>query len=414
MNPKLPLLLFFSMSLCFTSLHAEEKSPDWNNDTLTGDWNGARASLYKAGVDIGLTHRSGVLSNVSGGLERGTAWLGHSEIRADFDLEKLLGWDSTHVFLLYHSQLGSKFNTRYIGSAAGVDSDEVATNTAQFYMAYLQKNFFEEKLSVLFGLYAIDGAFNLNDSADIFTLPATGIAAEIATTAENGAPAFPIGDLMLHVKAYSPSKDFYMQAALADAVPGDPNNPRGTHIKLGNNEGSLAIAELAYSPQAADDEAENFNKTAIGYWRYSNQFDALDGLGTRHKSQGFYALAEQTLFHENGSKTQGLAGFARFGVASEKVNAIDWTGAVGLRYRGLIAGRDDDVAGIAATLSHASTGFRSTGDFDSHETIYEITYRAQVKPWLTVQPLAQAIINPGFDPNVKNAYVIGARVAIEF
>ena len=124
-------------------------------------------------------------------------------------------------------------------------------------------------------------------------------------------------------------------------------------------------------------------------------------------------LSEQTLWREADSKSQSLAGFVRFGVASESVNALDWTGSVGLRYRGLIAGRDDDAAGIAVTLNHAGNDFRNSGDFNRLETDVELTYRAQIKPWLAIQPTIQGIINPGLDPSIKDAWIIGTRVEIE-
>lgn len=131
-------LFLFSAS---AYVYSEEKLPAWNGDTLTGNWGSLRDNLYKLGVNIGLTHKSDVLSNVSGGLKRGSAWEGHTEMRANFDLEKLLGWDSTGAYIHFHSNLGSKFNTNYIGGVIGVDNIEVATNTAQFDHAWLQKFF---------------------------------------------------------------------------------------------------------------------------------------------------------------------------------------------------------------------------------------------------------------------------------
>ena len=136
----LSLLLLIFSGVGITSNVQENASPDWKNDTLSGDWSGLRGRLYKAGIDVGIVHKSDVFANVSGGLKRGSAWLGHSEVSADFDLEKLFGWDATSFSLLYHSNLGSKFNKHYVGSLAGVDNIEVLTNTAQFYYAYLQKS----------------------------------------------------------------------------------------------------------------------------------------------------------------------------------------------------------------------------------------------------------------------------------
>jgi porin len=417
LNKKIILFqCWLALVICLTThlAHAEEETlPDWKSDTLTGDWNGLRGTLYKTGVDVGLTHKSDFLANVSGGLKRGSAWIGHSEIRAEFDLEKLLGWDATSAYFHYHSDLGSKFNTHYVGGIVGVDNIEVATNTAQFYHAWIQKKFFAEKLSVLFGLYPIDSEFYVTETSGLFLQPPYGMANELALTGANGPPIFPIGALATRVKMLSPNKNFYVQAALADGVPSDPDNQRGTHIKLGKHDGTLSIIELGYAPENTDEAAENFNKTALGFWRYSANFDDIDGLGGRSKSQGAYVLSEQSLFHESGSKTQGLTGFVRFGVASKEVNALDWTGSLGLRYRGLVAGRDDDIAGLAVTLNHAGNDFRNSGNFNRQETDLELTYRVQIKPWLAVQPTIQGIINPGLDPSIKDAWIIGTRVEIE-
>lgn len=177
---------------------------------------------------------------------------------------------------------------------------------------------------------------------------------------------------------------------------------------------SLSIIELGYSPATDENEGTgNFNKTAIGFWRYTAKFDDIDGLGGRGKSQGAYMLSEQSLFHETGSKIQGLAGFARFGVASENVNVLDWSASLGARYRGLISGRDDDLIDLAINISHASKDYRNTGNFKCQETGLELIYRAKVKSWLAIQLTIQGIINPSLDSNIKDAWAVGTRVELE-
>lgn len=408
-------ILLFILSIASLSAAAEEDSaPNWRSDTLTGDWNGLRGKLYKAGVDVGITHKSDWLAIVSGGLQRGSAWLGHSEIRANFDLEKLLGWDSTSAYFHYHSDLGSKFNAHYIGSVVGLDNIEVSTNTTQFYQAWVEKNFLADKLSLLFGLYVVDSEFYVTETSSLFLQPPYGMANELALTGINGPPIFPVGAIAMRIKALSPNKEFYVQGVVADGVPGDPSNPRGTHIKLGRGDGSLSIVELGYSPAIDENEdTENFNKTAIGFWRYTAKFDSIDGLGDRGKSQGAYVFSEHSYLHETGSKTQGLAGFVRFGVASENVNILDWSGSLGARYRGIISGRDDDLVGLAITINHAGKDYRNTGNFKRQETELELTYRAQIKPWLAIQPTIQGILNPGLDSNIKDAWIVGTRVELE-
>ena len=210
--------------------------------------------------------------------------------------------------------------------------------------------------------------------------------------------------------------------ALTDGVPGNPNNQRGTHIRLDKGDGTFSIVELGYTPQADTPQteaegvepAQPINRTAIGYWRYSGQFDAIDGSGGRHVNQGIYLFAERSLWNEAAHPSQGLAAFIRFGVASPSVNQENWSGSLGLQYRGLIPQRDNDIAGVAVTVNHASNAYRLTNHSESHEANFEATYRAQITPYFAVQPTFQVITNPNMDPSIESAWVLGSRFEVEF
>jgi porin len=209
---------------------------------------------------------------------------------------------------------------------------------------------------------------------------------------------------------------------LTDGVPGNPLNPHGTHIRLDKGDGTLAVAELGYTPE--NDGTGAISKTAIGLWRYTarasdlKEVDALGNLLQRF-DQGAYILAERTLVAEQGNPGQGLSGFVRFGVVNKNVSQADWSGSLGLNYHGLFDGRDDDAAGIAVTTSHASSKYRDSqfllgNATDSSESVVELTYRAQLQPWLALQPTIQYIRNPNMDAILENAWVMGARVEIGF
>lgn len=434
--------MMLASALASTSHAEEEAAPDWNATKLTGDWGGKRTELYNKGISLEFTHKSDVLSNVSGGLQRGTAWLGHTEARAKFDLQKLLGWYTTTGYVHFHSQLGSKFNAHYVGSFMGVSNIEASPNTAQFAHAWLQKSFADDSLSVLAGLYQIDSEFYVTDTSGLFLEPPYGMANDLAQTGVKGPPIFPVGALALRVKYNSPGKNVYVQAAVTDGVPGsqDPN-ARGTQIRLDKGDGTLAIVEFGYTPQQDEppfaaakpgeliepelkvhEEHETFNKTAIGFWRYSARFASWADLQPIYTSRGMYFLAERSLMVEPGHPAQGLAGFVRFGTASKDVNQADWTASLGLRYHGLLERRDDDIAGIAVTFNHASPLYRvSTVPVSTtSETQIEATYRAQLNPWFALQPTVQYIIHPGMGATdlagavMKNAWMIGVRAEINF
>ena len=421
-----------SVLACFANfaIAEEEKSPDWNTETLTGDWGGTRTNLYDKGITLEFGHKSDVLHNMSGGAKRGTAWMGSTEALASIDMEKLAGWGGTSASIHYHSQLGSKFGRDYVGGFSGVDNIETGTNTAQFYQAWIQKNFANDSLSILGGLYPIDSEFYVTDTSGVFIQPPYGMSNELAQSGLNGPPVFPLGALALRIKYTSPEKAFYLQGAVTDGVPSDPDNPHGTHIRLNQGDGTLSIVEFGYTPpqnESAPDatksgeheESEFFNKTAIGYWRYSARFDDLidvDAAGNplRRISQGAYFLAERTLMAEKNHPSQGLSGFVRFGTASKDIHQADWTGSLGLRYHGLIDNRDDDIAGIAVTVNHASNKYRLANSAESSQTDIEATYRAQIKPWLALQPTLQYIQNPNMDPAIQSAWVAGVRTEINF
>jgi porin len=395
-----------------TASAAEDNCANWNESTLSGDWGGTRSGLCEKGVTVELTHKSDLLANTSGGVARGAVALMNTEAAVSMDLDKLAGWGGTSAFIQYHVQHGNRSINAYSGSFAGVTNIETGTSTGQFFQAWVQKNFSDDKLSLLAGLYAIDSEFYVNDVSGLFLQPPYGMSAEMAQTGRNGPPVFPMGALGVRLK-YS-GDGYYAQAAITDGVPGNPNNPHGTQIRLDKGDGTLSIAEFGYTPDTAEGQ---YNKTAVGLWRYTARAaDLIDvdafGNPVQRIDQGAYVLVERTLMSEAADPAQGLSGFARLGFVNKNVYQADWSGSAGLNYRGLIDGRDDDAAGVAVTTSHAGSKYRLLTGADTAETIVELTYRAQVNGWFALQPTLQYIRNPNMDPALKDAWVVGARIEI--
>lgn len=402
----------FAVLVLFRPISANAgEALDWKAETLSGDWGGRRANLYNKGITVEIIHKSDVLTNTSGGIKQGSVWMANTEAAINMDMGKLAGWDATTVFVQYHVQHGNQpkdFNGSYVGSFAGVDNIETGINAGQFFQAWLQRNSADDSASVLAGLYAIDSEFYVTETSSLFIQPPYGMSAEMAQTGKNGPPVFPVGALAVRMK-YT-SDIFFLQAALADGVPGDPNNPRGTHIKLGKGDGTLSIVELGYN---SSEEGKSFNKTSLGLWRYSAHATDLVN-GDPRLDHGYYFLAERTLHTEQDDPAQGLSGFVRFGSVNKDVYQADWSGSLGLRYQGIFEGRDDDVAGIAVTTSHASSKYRQVNASDASETVVEISYRAQFQPWLAMQPIVQHIFNPNMDATLGDAWVAGLRLEVAF
>ena len=46
--------------------------------------------------------------------------------------------------------------------------------------------------------------------------------------------------------------------------------------------------------------------------------------------------------------------------------------------------------------------------------VLEVTYQANLTPWMYIKPNAQFVINPGGTQDLGNAFVIGGRVSVNF
>jgi porin len=119
------------------------------------------------------------------------------------------------------------------------------------------------------------------------------------------------------------------------------------------------------------------------------------------------------------------------GGAPNDRNLISFYADAGLLYKGLLSDRPDDKIGIATAYARIGENARQL-DADtalygnpfypirSNETMIELMYQAQLRPWWTLQPDLQYIIRPGGgvlnpDGNLRpNALVMGVRSSVNF
>lgn len=393
---------------------AEEAQP--GAEALTGDWGGVRTHLVERGFTLEAALKADVVSNLSGGLRRGTRYVDNWDFKLTADAARLLGWPDTTAHLHVISNHGGKPNETHVGSFMGVDNIEVATNTTKVFQAWLERGFLDGKFFALAGLYPVDSEFYVTRSTGIFLHPTGGMAAEVAQTGSAGPSIFPTSSFGIRAR-WQPTEKLYLQAAVVDGVPGNPHNPHGTHVRFDRGDGTFAIFEAGVRPGPA----ETIGNYALGYWRYTPRFDALverdaSGNPSRRVNRGAYFFAEQTVYRETEDSAQGLALFLRYGTASGDVNPLDHSYSVGLSYRGLFPGRDEDECGILVTRGHAGGDFKRAAGVPvaANETAIEATYRANITPWLAFQPALQWIAHPGLDATLRNAWVALARFEIAF
>lgn len=69
-----------------------------------------------------------------------------------------------------------------------------------------------------------------------------------------------------------------------------------------------------------------------------------------------------------------------------------------------------DQVGLALAAAEYSAGYRRSAGVSRREVNLELTYRAQVAPWLAVQPNLQWISSPGGEEALDDAIVVGLRL----
>lgn len=382
-----------------------------------------QASSPDDGMAFSLLYRADVLATVSGGLDRGTTALGNLDAKVDLDLDRLLGWNGVTVGVHGIASHGGKPNANHVGSSQGVDNIEVDTNTAKLFQAWIQKSWGDDTASLLFGLYDLNSEFYVSHSTGIFLHPSPGIGSEMAQTGLNGPSVFPTSSVALRVR-YRPTAETYLQAVVLDGVPGDPDDPRGTHVQFNDGDGSLRVAEVGYIPDKSAEWGQSgmapTDKYAVGIWGYTARFEDLvdvDGAGDplmRKGNSGFYVLAERTLYRKKADIGSHVDGFIRYGRANADFNQFASYVQTGLVFSGMVPGRADDQFALSFSMARTGDKYRQATldagqEATRHESVWEATYRAQLASWLVVQPNIQYVINPGTDPQLENATVLGVR-----
>jgi porin len=411
------LLCSLAHALADTSVDADALA---SRVTLSGDWGGRRSAWSGQGIEFSLELFGDTMKVTDGGKARSTYHTGLVMAGMAFDLDSLLYWPDTRAFILAIGAYGRN-PADGAGSVHAPSSLAKSTTSAKFLQAWIEREFLDGQLALLAGLYAVDSEFDVKETAGVFMNGGFGTGLELSETGVNGPCIYPTTCLGLRVR-YQPDESRYVQVAVLDGVAGDPDQPRGTQIKLSSDDGLLIIAETGFQGGADDGR---FLRAALGAWHYTTDLEALLRPVTdaptrkRNGTQGLYVLLEGDLYREPGQYLQGLSGFLRAGVADDVVNQFGHYAAAGLVYTGAFPGRDEDVLGLGVSAAINGDDFKTAQDLagspvDNREVAVELTYWMPMLPWLSLQLSVQHIRNPDTDPAVDDATLVGLRYQLTF
>lgn len=366
-------------------------------------------------IDLSIVYTFDLWYNARGGLNRAGRYLDNLDLTLAIDAERAVGWDGATLFFngLYNN--GRSLSDDLIGDLQVASNIDAGSRAARLYEAWIEQRFADGRASVKFGLYDLNSEFDTNDSNALFINSSHGIGPDFSQTGQNGPSIFPVTSLALRAD-FKISENVLVRAAVLDGVPGDPNRPKRTVVRLGGDDGALIVGEVEYT--------DSMTKLAAGAWRYTARFDdifASEIAGSviqGSQNDGFYIFGERKLTGVS-KAGPGLSAWARFGIADDKFNAIGRYLGGGFVYTGLVPGRTEDQLGLAIAHVELGTPYRRALELagaasNSSETNIELTYRANLTSWLTLMPDIQYIVNPGANPDVADAILVGVRAEIGF
>jgi porin len=431
----------------------------WRSSNLLGDLWGVRPWLSRYGMTFTAQETSEILGNVSGGTRKGFAYDGLTQMTLQLDTERAFGWQGglfNVSALQIHGRNLSADNLGTLQTASGIEADRA---TRLWELWYQQKFLDDDRLDIRIGQQSIDQEFMVSQNASYFVNTMFGWPMLPSADMPGGGPAYPLSALGVRARARATDEITVLAGVFNGSPTGNPNgdpqltNPSGTSFPLHN--GQLMIAELQYaypspgtmlSPDTGEPLARLYK---LGAWFDTQSFadQRLDTQGlslanpaslgiprTHHGDYSIYAVADQMVWRDKSDPDHNVNVFARaMGTPLGDRNLIDFSLNVGLTVHEPFPLRDGDTLGIGLGFAHVSSQASAldanTRAFSNgftpvrhSETFVELTYQYEVTPWLTLQPDAQYVFNPGAgiaNPNdpghtVKNELVLGLRTNILF
>ncbi|MGE5145933.1 MAG: carbohydrate porin [Candidatus Eiseniibacteriota bacterium] len=399
---------------------------------LGDDQGGLKSLLKDHGITPSLQYQGDGAVNAVGGARRGGTYLGDLQLQLQIDGGPLIGVPGLTLYLNGLDIHGGQASG-FVGDAQGV-SNIAGPPGFTPYEAWLQYNTLDRRLSVLAGLYDLNTEFYFLPSATALLNSSFGIGPEFAFTGVGGPSIYPATSLGTRV-AYRATRNLLVRAAVLDGAP--LRRPDGNWGVFESGDGALLVAELAYfvAPTPSEgttlpigrggDGVKHKSKIALGGWYYTASFDDLSevdagGQPVRHRgSGGAYLVAEHNLIAATNDTDLNLAAFVQAGVGDSRVNRFGAYLGAGLVATNFVGAWTGDQVALGFAMARNGSHFmsaQSAQDIPTRraETALELSYKAPVNDWLTLQPDVQYVVHPDTDPTQSNALVFQFQMTITF
>jgi porin len=360
----------------------------------------------QSGVEFGASVTNIYQRNIKGGLStssRKGEYSGKYDLELELDFETLLDLQGNFFIHLEGGWTSSEgIDEHSIGSYMGVNANAIGNRSADIVEAFYQFEPFEG-LTFSAGKFDLTGFFDgnafANDEGEQF----------INDGLVNN-PSIPFPDYGLGVATtFNFAQNWYISAAAADAQA--DGRTTGFRTAFHDEDYFFFIAETGFNNSLQSKNGLLEGNYRFGIWNDPQPKKNEDSARYYRDDLGLYLSFDQMLYRpQEAQNGQGLGLFARFGLCDGKRNDLNKFYSCGLQYKGIFAGREQDVVGIG----YANGGFtsRASGAFpERREQIVEMFYKCKLTENVDIAPDLQYISSPGAS-GTKDSIAAGIRLRI--
>jgi porin len=375
-----------------------------------------KQTMIDAGITPALQQSALLWSNVHGGRETGTELTGFFSAAFDLDLEKLLGtWHGLVFRIGWNWYQGPTPTTSLLGGFGNMSvSYYEASNAFRFYEIHLRQDFGpDDRWSFEIGQLGADLDFMCSRYAALYQNGTFGAFSSFTslrnTTQVFRAPIYPLAapGVLLRMGFL---EDLAARLGVYTADAGqDVVSNWGFDWRLGDGGGATIFWELEGSFRPAGKPGA----LTVGGWSVIAQRDSPEIEALEPSDLAFYASLDQAILADAAGEPR-LGFFARIAV-NERLNdnPIVLNTEAGLNLYRPLAFRPDDVLGLGfGTTRFGDRIRRLLTDLPRGETVVELTYQAQLTPWLMIQPDLQWFLSPAISR--RDALLLGLEISATY
>jgi porin len=406
----------------------------FHQQTLSGDWAGARTRLAEKGIQLSGLWQNDYFSDPSVGNTHGFTGTGNwSHIRGtlDIDMDRLVGLKglSFHITSTSNQGLDVFGDPRYLNSLVG-NGNGSTIHQLRLDSWWVKQELLDGKLSFSVGQISGFDFFGYipQDFSHFVTFGPFYAPFALYNSYSSPNPNTTPSAML----EFTPSHHFYYRAMIQSITEGNPSDPKsvlgfynwynnssGTSTQI--KDGAVWHNEVAYLYESGEARFGVSYSGAKAYTKWSG--DASDGTlvtvpgftkDSRAGNENYYWIWKQAVFRPTAGANGGvvLGGTFVWGPADKGVLPFNRQLITTAEFNNLLRKRPKDTI----NFSFDYLGIRGplkTATFQS-EKVYEFSYSLQLTPWLQWMPDLQIHQDIHANPSNGTGVVLGFRSLITF